>query len=225
MSHTETPCWPCKPAQLPLNCLSLPSPNLPQPRARQESQERPDEPCKAQKTRYSRRCANIGQTVTAAAERPELRDFTPATCCSLSSWALHSQTHMLPKNEIILGYSGTTLRLPDRVPQGKVGGRGAVWSICGDAPNSACFVTHSCTAGMTPRDRDRQRTTASAGTAAHLCWKWWWDQDHHPHSKGMAKLLLPPHLCLQHEHTQRCPSRLPKYQGARCLAGNLFMLP
>lgn len=47
---------------------------------------------------------------------------TSATCCSYSSRALHSQIHMIPKNETILGYSGNTLHLPDQVLQGKVGG-------------------------------------------------------------------------------------------------------
>lgn len=48
MPHTETLCRPCKSAQLPQNCSSLPSPNLPQRCSHWESQERPNEPCKAQ---------------------------------------------------------------------------------------------------------------------------------------------------------------------------------
>lgn len=100
------------------------------------------------------------------------------------------------------------------------------WSICGVLP-ALCMPCHPqlSSLGMTPRDGDRLRTTASTGTAAHPRWKLRWGRDHQSHSKGTAKLLLPPHFCLQPEHTRCSPSRLLKYWGARCLAGNLFMLP
>lgn len=44
----QTLSWPCKPAQLPLSCPSLPSPNLSQPCSHWQSQDRLDEPCKTQ---------------------------------------------------------------------------------------------------------------------------------------------------------------------------------
>lgn len=77
------------------------------------------------------------------------------------------------------------------------GGLEHLWG-CSQLP--ACPITRSCTAGMTPRERNGWRTTA-----AHPRWKRWWGWGNHPRSKGMAKLLPPPHLCPPPEQAAQRP--------------------